>query len=106
MGQLFLNLIQNAIQAVTRKGKIVLESRILAQDGTIEVSVVDHGAGIPEEYRSRVFDPFFTTKVGGTGLGLSICHTIVEKHRGSIHIESDEETGTRISVRLPIQQQE
>ena len=106
LGQLFLNLIQNAIQAVTRKGKIVLESRILAQDGTIEVRVVDHGAGIPEEYRSRVFDPFFTTKDGGTGLGLSICHTIVEKHRGSIHIESDEETGTRISVRLPIQQQE
>ncbi len=106
LSQLFLNLIQNAIQAVSRKGKIVLESRIPPRDGTIEVSVVDDGAGIPEEYRSRVFDPFFTTKDGGTGLGLSICHTIVEHHRGSIHIESGEETGTRVSVRFPIGKQE
>jgi len=105
LSQLFLNLIQNAIQVVSRKGKIVLETRIPAQDGTIEVSVVDDGAGIPEEYRSRVFDPFFTTKDGGTGLGLSICHTIVEHHRGSIHIESGEETGTRVSVRFPIGKQ-
>jgi len=88
------------------KGKILLETRIPAQDGTIEVSVEDDGAGIPEEYRSRVFDPFFTTKDGGTGLGLSICHTIVEHHRGSIHIESGEEKGTRVSVRFPIGKQE
>ena len=106
LSQLFLNLIQNAIQAVSRKGKIILESRILSQDGIIEVSVADDGPGIPEEYRSRVFDPFFTSKDGGTGLGLSICHTIVEQHRGTIHIESDEETGTRFSVRLPVGQQE
>jgi len=72
----------------------------------LEVSVVDDGPGIPEDYRSRVFDPFFTTKDGGTGLGLSICHTIVEQHRGSIHIDCGEETGTRVSVRLPVGQQE
>ncbi len=70
------------------------------------MSVADDGPGIPEEYRSRVFDPFFTSKDGGTGLGLSTCHTIVEQHRGTIHIESDEETGTRFSVRLPVGQQE
>ena len=106
LSQLFLNLIQNAIQAVSRKGEIVLESRILAQKGVLEVSVVDDGPGIPEDYRSRVFDPFFTTKDGGTGLGLSICHTIAEQHRGSIHIECGEETGTQVSVRLPVGQQE
>ncbi|MBU1904852.1 MAG: PAS domain S-box protein, partial [Proteobacteria bacterium] len=106
LGQLFLNLIQNAIQAVPKKGKIVLESRVLAQGEVLEVSIVDDGSGIPEDYRSRVFDPFFTTKDGGTGLGLSICHTIVEQHQGSINIECGEETGTRVSVRLPVGQQE
>ncbi|MFH1908621.1 MAG: ATP-binding protein, partial [Chloroflexota bacterium] len=106
LGQLFLNLIQNAIQAVPKKGKIVLESRVLAQGEVLEVSIVDDGSGIPEDYRSRVFDPFFTTKDGGTGLGLSICHTIVEQHQGSINIECGEETGTRVSVRLPVKQDE
>ena len=106
LGQLFLNLIQNAIQAVPKKGKIVLESRVLAQGEVLEVSIVDDGPGIPEDCRSRVFDPFFTTKDGGTGLGLSICHTIVEQHQGSINIECGEETGTRVSVRLPVKQDE
>jgi PAS domain S-box-containing protein len=101
LGQVFLNIIQNAIQAISGKGKIILKSQFLAADDVLEVSVSDNGHGIPEDYRKKIFDPFFSTKDGGTGLGLSICNSIVEQHRGSIDISGGEDKGTHISVRLP-----
>ena len=106
LGQVFLNLIQNAIQAVSGTGEIVLETRFPATDDMLEVNIIDDGPGIPKDYREKVFDPFFTTKDGGTGLGLSICHSIVEKHHGDINIECGEEVGTKVSVRLPVKQEE
>ncbi len=105
LGQVFLNLVENAIQAISGKGKITLKSQLPAADDMLEVSVSDNGQGIPEDYRNKIFDPFFTTKDGGTGLGLSICNSIVEQHRGIIHISSSEDKGTRISVRLPVIQE-
>lgn len=101
LSQVFLNLIQNAIHAVSRRGTIILETRFLESDNMLEVNFIDDGAGIPEEYVKKVFDPFFTTKDGGTGLGLSICHSIVEKHLGTIGVERVEKRGTRVWVRLP-----
>jgi len=105
MEQVFLNLIQNAIHAISGKGKVTLKSELLAADDMLEISVSDNGPGIPEDYHKKIFDPFFTTKDGGTGLGLSICNSIVEQHRGSINITSGEGVGTRISVRLPLKQE-
>ena len=105
LGQIFLNLIQNAIHAVSGRGRITLKSRFLAMDDMVEVSVMDNGPGIPEDYRKKIFDPFFTTKEGGTGLGLSICNSIVEQHRGTIRLEQVEEGGTQVSVRLPVKQE-
>lgn len=104
LSQVFLNLIQNAIQAVSGNGEIVLQTGFIAPDNMVEVKVIDNGPGIPEEYRKRIFDPFFTTKDEGTGLGLSICHSIVEQHRGGISVECGEQGGTRVSVRLPVKQ--
>ncbi len=104
LGQVIVNLLQNAIQATAGKGEIVLETACSALRDRVEVNIVDSGPGIPEEYRPRVFDPFFTTKDGGTGLGLSICHTIVDQHQGSISIECGEKKGTRVSVTLPVNQ--
>ena len=106
LGQVFLNLIQNAIQAVSGTGKIVLETRFSAPDDMLEVNIIDDGPGIPEDCREKVFDPFFTTKDGGTGLGLSICYSIVEQHQGDINIECGEEVGAKVSVRLPVKQEE
>ena len=100
--QVFLNLTQNAIQAVSEKGEITLQTRFFASPGQVEVNVIDNGPGIPADYRTRVFDPFFTTKDRGTGLGLSICHTIVEQHKGSILLDSRDGAGTKVSVRLPV----
>ena len=67
----------------------------------VEVSIIDNGHGIPEDCINKIFDPFFTTKASGTGLGLSICHSIVEKHHGTIAVERAEKGGTRVCVRLP-----
>lgn len=102
LGQVCLNLIQNAIQAVSGKGIITVETRWdHAVDPMLGLSVSDNGPGIPPEHRKRIFDPFFTTKENGTGLGLSICHAIVEQHLGLIGFECGEEGGTRIAVKLP-----
>ena len=101
LSQVFLNIIMNAIQAVSRKGTIILQTRFLAEQNQIEAIVIDDGPGIFDEYLKRIFDPFFTTKDMGTGLGLSICHTIIEQHNGNIIAENIEGKGTRFSIRLP-----
>jgi signal transduction histidine kinase len=67
----------------------------------VEITVIDNGPGIPEEYREKIFDPFFTTRDGGTGLGLSICFSIIQLHNGRIIARPGIDGGTRISVMLP-----
>ena len=104
VGQVFLNLIMNAIQAVSSKGTVILQTNFLADQNLVEASVIDDGTGIPDDYRKSIFDPFFTTKDMGTGLGLSICYSIIEQHNGSITAENVEGGGARITVRLPAMQ--
>jgi PAS domain S-box-containing protein len=106
LGQVFLNLLVNAIQALPEGGdrddqEIRLATRL--EHGYVMVEVRDSGPGIPSEIMDRVFDPFFTTKpVGvGTGLGLSICHSIVTTLGGEIHVESGTGGGTTFRVLLP-----
>ncbi len=106
LGQVFLNLLINAAQAIpegrARENEIRVATRT-GEDGCAVVEVRDSGAGIPQEVLSRIFDPFFTTKpVGvGTGLGLSICHGIVEDLGGEISVESTPGRGTTFRVVLP-----
>ena len=70
----------------------------------IQIQIQDTGAGIPKEKQTKVFEPFFTTKeVGkGTGLGLSISHEIVQKHGGTITLESQMGIGTTFTIRIPL----
>ncbi len=106
IGQVWTNIIHNAIQAmatVDREGKLTITIR---QEGQwASVAITDNGPGIPEEIKSRIFDPFFTTKSQGegTGLGLDISRKIIEKHRGQIEVES-EPGRTCFTVRLPLEQ--
>ena len=71
------------------------------------IHIKDNGCGIPEEARAKIFDPFFTTKeVGeGTGLGLSISHGIIEKHNGTIKVNSKVGIGTEFIISLPLTQE-
>jgi PAS domain S-box-containing protein len=110
LNQVFLNLIVNAAHAITESGKDAATGRIIvtttAAGSEVVISVEDNGCGIPKENLDKVFDPFFTTKpVGrGTGQGLAIARSIVvEKHGGSIDIQSVVGSGTNFILRLPVE---
>jgi len=103
--QVFLNLINNALDAMEKKGGTLnISSQV--EDNLIVVEVEDNGPGIPEANIARIFDPFFTTKpVGkGTGLGLSICYGIVKKMGGEIEVRSTLGEGTTFRVSIPLPQ--
>jgi len=102
INQVFMNILSNAIQAISGEGRIELTTQ--AKGGFLEVRIQDNGSGIPEEIKDKIFDPFFTTKeVGdGTGLGLSISYGIIKKHEGEISLESKPGEGTCFTIKLPI----
>jgi signal transduction histidine kinase len=104
--RVFLNLFLNAIQAVSKKGKIIVQTRFLSSQDMVEINIIDDGPGIPEENLQRIFDPFFTTKEGGTGLGLQICQSLIQQHKGSITIHSNGGQGTTVCIRMPVTQDE
>ncbi len=101
--QVFLNLIQNAIQAVESSGEIHLE--LVQKDREAVVTVSDNGPGIASDKLGKLFEPFFTTKQssGGTGLGLYVSKRIIEKtHRGRLEVESSPGKGAKFIVSLPL----
>lgn len=107
--QVFSNVIQNAWQSMPEGGALSLRVRpgpVTAQGPSIEIAISDTGPGIPREIQNKVFDPFFTTKQarGGRGVGLTLSRAIMERHRGSIALESPvhENKGTRAVLRLPL----
>ncbi len=102
LNQVFMNLIHNASQAIEGKGTITIAT--LVKNNQVHISISDSGSGMPEEVRAHIFEPFFTTKdVGkGTGLGLSIAYGIIEKHHGTIEVESEIDKGTTFHIALPI----
>ncbi|MEZ6058231.1 MAG: ATP-binding protein [Planctomycetaceae bacterium] len=102
IGQVFLNLLNNAVQAIDGTGTITLSTR--QKGGRIEVSIRDTGTGIPPDIQNRIFDPFFTTKEPGkgTGLGLSLCYRIVRDAGGRIRCFSEPGKGTEFIVELPL----
>ncbi|MFH1852971.1 MAG: FG-GAP-like repeat-containing protein [Candidatus Neomarinimicrobiota bacterium] len=105
LNQVFMNLLLNAIQAIAGQGNIWVETS--RRESDLVISIRDDGRGIPTEVRSKIFDPFFTTKpVGqGTGLGLSISYGIIERHGGSIAVDSTPDKGTVFIITIPIKQQ-
>lgn len=114
LGQVFLNLFLNGIDAMECGGTLTVTTaevpahdlfwQTLEQGGAkwIEVRVNDTGRGIPLEDRPRIFDPFFTTKANGTGLGLSVAHGIVLEHQGMIDVDSTVGVGTSFRILLPL----
>jgi signal transduction histidine kinase len=101
--QVFVNLLNNAFQAIPDAGEIRITSRREGQASCV-VSVTDNGRGIAPSDQARIFQPFFTTRrrTGGTGLGLSIARSVVDRHGGTIEVESEPGRGTTLRVRLPL----
>jgi signal transduction histidine kinase len=98
--QVLVNLIKNAIQAMTRAGVLTIETNASA-DGVV-LSIGDTGGGIPADQLKRIFEPFYTTKKKGSGLGLMIVQRIIQEHRGQIKIESHVGQGTIFRIWLPL----
>lgn len=103
LNQVFMNLLVNAAQAIEERGEIVIETHQLNPE-QIMVKISDTGHGIAPEALPRIFNPFFTTKpIGqGTGLGLSISYDIIQKHNGTIEVQSEAGKGTTFTIVLPI----
>jgi len=100
--QVFLNIIQNAIDAINKDGNIHLSLNQL-NSNEIEIKIIDDGPGMPDKIRSNIFNLYFTTKAQGTGIGLSIVQRIIYEHGGSISVESKHSKGTTFIIHLPIQ---
>lgn len=99
--EVLTNLIFNAVDAMTKNGTISLHTRTEGKDIILEVS--DSGMGMTEEVKKRCFELFFSTKESaGTGLGLSIAYGIIQRHKGTIDVESEKGKGTKFIIRLPI----
>jgi signal transduction histidine kinase len=104
MKQVLLNLVINALEAVAERGRVTV--RTIAEEkrgtaGVVGFEVRDRGVGIPPEELKHVMEPFFSTKNGGTGLGLAIVNRIVERHGGTLELESRVGEGTVVRVKLP-----
>lgn len=104
INQVFLNLFNNAAQAMRSENGILAISTS-HKNGFVHVSIMDNGVGMSKQTIKKIFQPFFTTKAAGegTGLGLAISIQIVEQHLGQIHVSSKEGEGTRFTVSLPIE---
>jgi signal transduction histidine kinase len=112
--QVFINLMQNAVEAMPGGGNIYIETRPLAKRtgeetgdrswDAVEISFRDDGPGIPEAVKTRLFEPFVTSKKGAhAGLGLSVAYNIIKDLRGDITCESGSNTGTTFTVALPVE---
>jgi CheY-like chemotaxis protein len=111
LGQVFQNLVINAVQAMPTGGaikvhgenlKLKAKSALLLGPGRyVKISVQDQGIGIPEKYLLKIFDPYFTTKHRGSGLGLAVGYSIIKNHQGHITVESTLGEGTTFHIYLP-----
>ena len=101
MKRVFINLLDNAIEAMGRRGEVSLRTEHLPHLGLVRVEVADDGPGIPPDDREKLFLPYFSTKKRGTGLGLAIVNRIVADHHGGIRVEDNTPRGARFVIDLP-----
>jgi two-component system nitrogen regulation sensor histidine kinase NtrY len=99
--RVIINLVDNAIEAMDRRGRIVVETQLDQANNLVRVVVADDGPGIPPAEREKLFLPYYSTKRRGSGLGLAIVRRIIAEHGGSIDVGDNTPTGTRFTIELP-----
>ena len=99
--RVMINLVDNAIEAMERRGQIVVETQLDAANSVVRVFVADNGPGIPASEREKLFLPYYSTKRRGSGLGLAIVRRIIAEHGGSIDVGDNAPRGTRFTIELP-----
>jgi signal transduction histidine kinase len=104
MGEVFMNLLNNARDAMPKGG--IIEVATSLEGEFLKIDSKDTGCGMTEEVMERLFEPFFTTKDAGTGLGLSVCYDIIKAHNGKIKFESTVGKGTTVTILLPLREVE
>jgi two-component system nitrogen regulation sensor histidine kinase NtrY len=100
--RVFINIIDNAIEANDGKGEIVIETGYDAASGMAHVTVADDGPGVAPAEQDKLFMPYYSTKRRGSGLGLSIVKRIVAEHRGRVRVENNQPRGARFVIELPV----
>jgi PAS domain S-box-containing protein len=102
--QCVINLIFNAIDAMPEGGQLSISASYDQKEAVVEIKIADTGCGIPGENISRIFDPFYTTKKEGKrlGLGLSTVYGIIDRHKGTISVDSDVGKGSVFTLKLPV----
>jgi two-component system nitrogen regulation sensor histidine kinase NtrY len=99
--RVLINLIDNAVEAMERRGRIVVETAFDQPNGLVRLVVADDGPGIPPAEREKLFLPYYSTKRRGSGLGLAIVRRIIAEHGGSIDVGDNQPRGTRFTIELP-----
>ncbi len=99
--RVFINLIDNAIDAMDKKGRVVIRTQYDPGPHRVRIEIIDSGPGIPREDRDRVFLPYFSTKKKGRGLGLAIVDQIVREHEGTISVQNNQPSGAKFIIQLP-----
>jgi two-component system nitrogen regulation sensor histidine kinase NtrY len=102
--RVIINILDNAIQAMQNKGKIVIDIRHDIALNRLFIDIADDGPGIREEDREKLFLPYFSTKRDGTGLGLAIASRVVAEHRGYIRVKDNKPAGTIFTIELPVKE--
>jgi two-component system nitrogen regulation sensor histidine kinase NtrY len=96
-----INLVDNAVEAMDRRGLIVVETSLDAANAVVRIVIADDGPGIPAGDRDKLFLPYFSTKRRGSGLGLAIVRRIIAEHGGAIEVTDNTPRGTRFTIELP-----
>jgi two-component system nitrogen regulation sensor histidine kinase NtrY len=99
--RVMINLVDNAAEAMERRGCIVVETQRDAANNVVRIIVADNGPGIPPAERDKLFLPYYSTKGRGSGLGLAIVRRIIAEHGGSIEVADNQPSGSRFTIELP-----
>jgi two-component system nitrogen regulation sensor histidine kinase NtrY len=102
MKRVFINLIDNAIEAMDKRGEISISTAFDPKTNSVRIEIADTGPGVPDKDKDKLFMPHFSTKKKGTGLGLAIVHQIISEHNGTIEVEDNHPHGAKFIIQVPV----